>query len=100
GGQSGASGGRSNYRQARRPPQPRASTASGQAARRGISEASTASGASTASEQSAPVTQREGRHSRRKAADALHQCVDVGIGGPLGAEEPAPQLVVLGVQQL
>ena len=73
--------------------------ASGHAASRGISLPSTAQGASTASNRCAPINQREGRHSRRQGADVLDQFVECGIGGGFMAEEPAPEPIVLAIQQ-
>ena len=48
-------------------------TISGKATRRGISEANTESVASTASDNIAPITQREGRHSSRQLTDPLDE---------------------------
>ena len=61
--------------------------------------ASTAHADSNASRSCAPITQREGRHSRRQGADALDQRVECGIGGDFMAEEPAPEPIVLAIQQ-
>lgn len=81
-----------------------ATPASGHAALRGISLASTANGASTDISSSAAITQRDGRQatwwrSGRKLADALDQRVERGIGRGLVAEEPAPEPIVLAVEQ-
>lgn len=83
-----------------------ATAASGQAAVRGISLASTANGASTDNSSKAPITQRDGRQgircgpdSGRKLADALDERVDRGIGRSLVAEEPAPEPIVLAFEQ-
>src|SRR3546814_11131905 len=81
-------------------PQAAASAASGQAATRGISLCSTENGARIASRISAPVDQREGRHSRRQDADVLDQRVEGGIGGSLWAEEHAQASVVFGVPEV
>lgn len=80
-------------------PHAQAMPANGHAAGRGIPLASTAQGASPASSRCAPITQREGRHSRRQAADVLDQGVECVIGGGFMAEEPAPEPIVLAIQQ-
>ena len=81
-----------------------ATPAIGQAASRGISLASTANGASTDSSDKAAITQRDGRQamwrcSGRKLADALDERGERGIGRGLVAEEPAPEPIVLAVEQ-
>ena len=76
-----------------------ATTASGHAAMRGISDASTAKDAAAASTSNVPISSRDGRHSRRQAADVLDERVECGIGCGVMAEEPAPELIVLAVQQ-
>lgn len=60
-------------RRARHRPKARADKASGQAARRGISEASIENPARIPSNDNAPLTQREGRHSSLQLTDALDE---------------------------
>lgn len=60
-------------RHARPKPKARADKASGQAANRGISEASIEKAARIPSNDSTPVTQREGRHSSRQLTDPLDE---------------------------
>lgn len=60
-------------RHARQQPQASADKASGQAAGRGISEASIEKAARIPSSDNAPATQREGRHSSRQLADPLDE---------------------------
>ena len=71
----------------------------GHAIARGISLASTEQGDSTANASNAPITQRDGRHSRRQGADVLDERIECGIGRGFMAEEPAPEPIVLAVQQ-
>ena len=98
--------GRARSRRTARAPWTSAATASGQAMGRGISEARIETAASAASSASAVSSQRDGRHSsrqqglaRRKSADALDECVELCVIGGLVAHEPAPQPIVLAVQQ-
>lgn len=81
-------------------PYPAAMIASGHANARGNSLESTAQADSNAISSCAPITQREGRHSSRQGADVLDQCDECGIGRGFIAEEPAPEPIVLAVQQL
>jgi len=74
-------------------------TAKGQAIARGISLANTAQADSRPKASSMPVTQRDARHSRRQGADVLDERIDCGIGRGFMAEEPAPEPIVLAVQQ-
>jgi hypothetical protein len=55
---------------------------------------------------SAAASQGEGRHARRttgasgwKLADVLDERIECGIGRGFMAEEPAPEPIVLAVQQ-
>ena len=98
-GHSSCRGGRQCSRRASHPPYPAATTASGHAIARGISLASNEQAASSPSAISAPITQRDGRHSRRQGADVLDERIECGIGRGFMAEEPAPEPIVLAVQQ-
>ena len=77
----------------------KADTANGQATGRGMPEANTPNAASRPSASSAPITQREGRHSRRQLTDALDKRCECVIGTLLVAHEPAPELIVLAIEQ-
>ena len=98
-GHSSCRGGRQCSRRASQPPYPAAATAMGHAIAGGISLASTEHVDSTAKASSMPITQREGRHSRRQGADVLDERIECGIGRGLMAEEPAPEPIVLAAQQ-
>jgi len=76
-----------------------AKAASGQAAHRGIAETSTENAANKPSASNAPITQREGRHSRRQLTDALDKRCECVIGTLLVAHEPAPELIVFAIEQ-
>ena len=85
---------------ARQLPHASAANASGHAAMRGISDASTENAAAKASSSNTAINHRDGRHSSWQGTDALDERVECGIGGDLMAKEPAPELIVLAVQQL
>ena len=72
----------------------------GHANARGISLANTEQADSSPNTISAPMTQRDGRHSRRQGADVLGERIECGIGRGFMAEEPAPEPIVLAVQQV
>src|SRR5690554_7013812 len=76
-----------------------ASSASGHAAARGISDATTANAARIDSTSSPAHSAREGRHSVRQREDALDERPELVIGDFLVAHEPAPEPIVLAVQQ-
>ena len=94
---------RSDGRRASRITSPRpisdASSASGQAIDRDISEASSDSGVSALSASSAPNSQRDGRSSKRQGEDALDECMQGRVFRNVVAEAPAPQHVVFAVEQ-
>ncbi len=92
-------GGRWRWRLASNAAQPIAASAKDQATPRGRSEASSENGASNASDHAMAPTQRDGRHSMRQGADATDKRRDFDIGGSLVAKEPAPDPIVLAVQQ-
>lgn len=75
----------------------------------GMPEVSTDTAANTPSSTCAATSQHDGRHSNlppqasigcRKVADALDEQVECGIVGVFEAHEPAPEPIVLAVQQL
>ena len=74
--------------------------ANGQVAPRGISETITENAASRPRQSNAPISQREGRHSSRQLTDLLDEWCECVIGTLLVAHEPAPELIVLAIQQL
>lgn len=76
-----------------------ASTAAGQAAARGISEASTANPASADSSNTIAPKRRDGFHSMRQVEDPADERGELGIGDVFIAHEPAPELIVLAFQQ-
>ncbi len=89
-------------------PDTKAANASGHAAARGISEASTANGASNANATRIALRRREGRQATlppsllargREGANRLDERIEFGICGTFMAEEPLPQPIVLAVQQ-
>ena len=82
------------------PPQAKAANANGQADQRGISETSTENAASRPRQSKAPISQREGRHSSRQLTDPLDEWCECVIRTVLIAHEPAPELIVLAIQQL
>ena len=98
-GHSSCRGDRRCSRRARQPPYPAVTIASGHAIARGISLANTEQADSSPSAISAPITQRDGRHSRRQGADVLDERIECGIGRGFMAKEPAPEPIVLAVQQ-
>ena len=69
-------------------------------AQRGISETSTENAASTPRYNKAPISQREGRHSSRQLTDLLDEWCECVMRTLLVAHEPAPELIVLAIQQL
>lgn len=72
-GKKNSRGGDLDSRHACHRPKPEADKASGQAASRGISEIRIENAASSPSNDSAPPTQREGRHSSRQLTDPLDE---------------------------
>lgn len=86
-------------RRASQAPYANATTAPGQAAIDGRSEASNDNAADIPSPSNRPVSQRDGRHSSRQVADVLDQGGKFDIGGSLVAHEPLPELIVLTIQQ-
>ena len=73
--------------------------ATGQANGRGISLARTETAPNTPSIISAACSRREGRHSSRQLTDPFDQRGEFRIGTLLIAHEPAPELIVLAIQQ-
>jgi hypothetical protein len=57
------------------------------------------SGTSRASADNAATSQRDGRNSSRQGEDALDEGIEESVVGTLIAEEPAPQAVVLAIEQ-
>lgn len=90
---------REDSRDAKCPPRPVESSASGIENRSGISLARTLRAPITPSASSAKVSQREGRHSRRQGADGVDKLREFGIGGRFVSHEPVPELIVLDFQQ-
>src|SRR5690606_31733496 len=95
-------------RQASHAPCAEAASASGHAAVRGISEASTAKAAASPSASSTPTSSGDARSpsrqpvastAGRQGPDALDEGVEFGMGGVLMAKEPAPEPIVFAVQQ-
>ena len=82
------------------PPQASAANANGHAAQRGISETRTENAANRPRQSSAPINQREGRHSSRQLTDPLDEWCECVMRTLLVAHEPAPELIVLAIQQL
>ena len=74
--------------------------ASGHAQVRGISDAIAENAASDANDNMAAISQRDGRHSRRQPTDAFDQRGDLRIFWSVVAHEPAPELIVLAIEQL
>lgn len=74
--------------------------ASGQATSAGISEANTENAAMAVIASRVVTSQRDGLQSRRQGADALDERVECVIGRTFTVEEPAPEPIVLAVQQL
>ena len=80
-------------------PPSRAAAASIQAAAGGNPDTRT-DNAPTGPINAKPATsQREGRHSSRQGADAFHKRLEIDIVRGFVSEEPAPEPIVLAVQQ-
>ncbi len=99
-GQNQACAGLRDSRRASEIPYASTAMANGQAQGRGISEATTENPESDASASIAAISHRDGRHSSRQLADPFEKCGDFGIFGDVVAHEPAPELIVFGIQQL
>ena len=72
--------------------------AAGQATTEGSSEASSEAAPSGPKHPSAPTTHPEGRHSI-EIADPLDEGVELGVVGMFEPHEPAPEPIVLAIQQ-
>lgn len=71
----------------------------GQANARGISLARTENAPSAPSSISIACSRREGRHSSRQLTDPFDQRGEFRIGTVFVAHEPAPELIVLAIEQ-
>ncbi len=74
-------------------------SAPGHARYRGIMDASNENAANTPNRNKLRQTARDGRHSCRKLTDPLDEVGEFDILTGLVAQEPAPQPIVLAVQQ-